>query len=186
MNALKQDTLLGEEQRTNNSINTSVSATAGWGKCSRCGKALKDPVSVMRGMGPICWALAKGEIFEHDMDAPEEEWTRRDHVLRRGGEIDLGVNWRYIDHNPEMALQIPQNMRVSLRFANGVFEAYGAISGWGEEREIVFGQAADVRTAYRLAINAGPQSEAVSYRVQRERQRAFRLNKEPKRPRLVS
>lgn len=29
----------------------------GAGKCSRCGRALKDPASVARGMGPVCSAL---------------------------------------------------------------------------------------------------------------------------------
>lgn len=25
------------------------------GRCRRCGRTLKDPVSVLRGVGPTCW-----------------------------------------------------------------------------------------------------------------------------------
>ena len=25
-------------------------------KCNRCNRALKDPVSIARGYGPVCWA----------------------------------------------------------------------------------------------------------------------------------
>jgi len=31
------------------------------GKCARCGRALSDPVSVERGMGPVCAGKTRAE-----------------------------------------------------------------------------------------------------------------------------
>lgn len=145
------------------------------GRCSRCNRALKDPRSIDRGMGPVCWAESSGDVFEKDLEASDAEWERRGKTLVMGGEIDLGANWQHIDYDPNMALQIPQTMRVSLRFNKeaGVFEAYGEVAGLGH-KEIVFGQSQDIRTAYAIAVKAGPESTATVYRISKSRRRASR------------
>ncbi|MDI6871918.1 MAG: DUF6011 domain-containing protein, partial [Bacillota bacterium] len=125
------------------------------GQCVRCGRKLKDPVSLERGMGPVCWAQSQGDVFERDLEATEEEWARREHLLRHGGEIDLGCNWPWVD--PEKirthTLVLPQTMRVSIRYnpTAGLFEAYGEAAG----REVVVSAHADLRDAYRAAVNLG-------------------------------
>lgn len=36
-------------------------------KCRICGRWLSNPVSVERGIGPVCWArIQKGELVEKD------------------------------------------------------------------------------------------------------------------------
>jgi hypothetical protein len=138
-------------------------------ECTRCGRPLRDPVSVDRGMGKVCWAKSQGDVFEKDLEATPEEWARREHVLRIGGEIDLGANWPWID--PEKAethaLVLPQQMRVSLRFnrTNGLFEAYGEVTG----REVMVSSHSDLKDAYRAAVNLGPGSEAAAYRYRRRK-----------------
>lgn len=177
----ERETLLGREQRLIKSTASSVSGVKASGNCTRCGRKLTDPVSVARSMGPICWGRSMGDVFEKDMEASEQEWARREETLRMGGEIDLGCNWRYMDRDPEMALQLPSSLRVSLRFKDGRFEAYGLVYGWGENREVVFGSSEDVRTAYRVAVNAGPQSSATARRIMESNRRAAlrsRLQKE--------
>lgn len=141
------------------------------GSCVRCGRKLTDPRSVQRGMGPVCWTASKGDVFERDLEATPQEWERREQLLRQGGEIDLGANWRYIDIDPQMALQLPWQLRVSVRFRDGEFEAYGCAS-WGQEsREIVFVRSSDLRSAYAAAVQAGPVSSARAYRYTRTRRR---------------
>jgi hypothetical protein len=136
-------------------------------ECTRCGRALKDPVSVERRMGSVCWAKSQGDVFEKDLEASEEEWARREHVLRIGGEIDLGVNWPWLD--PEKvethALVLPQTMRVSLRYDDsfGAFVASGVVAGV----EVIFSLHTDLKAAYRAAVNMGPAREAEYHRYRR-------------------
>ena len=30
-------------------------------KCARCNRGLKDPTSIQRGFGPVCWAKAQAD-----------------------------------------------------------------------------------------------------------------------------
>jgi len=145
-------------------------------KCVRCNRNLKDPVSVKRGMGPICWAASSGDVFEKDLEADEQEWSRRERTLKDGGEIDLGCNWQYIDYDPEMALQLPVRMRVSIRFqaGAGAFEAYGVAFYPGEEKEIIFERSTDIKTVYRAAVLAGPHSNAAVANIQRRKRQQMR------------
>ncbi|MDQ7794118.1 MAG: DUF6011 domain-containing protein [bacterium] len=139
------------------------------GSCTRCGRALKDSTSVRRGMGPVCWVASGGNVFESDLTADDQEWARREAVLLQGGEIDLGANWRYIDHDPKVALQIPRWMRISVRYRGGQFEAYGFTVFVGERdvKEIIFARSPNVRVAYAAAVTAGPQSDARAHRLMR-------------------
>lgn len=41
-------------------------------KCLRCNRPLKDPESVKRGYGPICWAMVQPEL-ENEMDKTEDQ-----------------------------------------------------------------------------------------------------------------
>lgn len=141
------------------------------GKCARCGRAISDPASLARGVGPVCWRACGGDIFAADLQADQTEWDRREQLLREGGEIDLGVNWRYIDHDPNMALQLPWQLRVSVRFRDGAFEAYGVASWAGQSKEIVFGRSADLRSAYAAAVQAGPASSTAADRCAMPRRR---------------
>ena len=147
------------------------------GSCARCHRALKDPKSVERGMGPVCWAKSNGDIFEKGLEADEQEWARREELLRKGGEIDFGCNWQYIDYNPDMALQIPVTMRVSVRFREGAYEAYGVAAYPGENKEIVFERSQDIKAVYKAAVQAGPHSNAQVAYIQRQRRRQSRQMK---------
>ncbi len=147
------------------------------GKCGRCGRTLTDPASVARGLGPVCWGKSHGDVFERDLDASDEEWERREKLLRSGGESDLGVNWQWIDPDSTAALQIPRTMRVSMRYRkdSGLFEAYGVVFwGFEQDREIIFASGQEIRTVWRAAINAGPQSEARVAAYQRGMRRRAR------------
>lgn len=140
------------------------------GRCACCGRALTDPQSVARSMGPVCWGKCNGDVFEADLDASDEEWARRQQLLLRGGESDLGVNWRFTDG----PLQVPLPMRVSMRHKDGAFEAYGSVAFVGSEvKEIVFARGQDIRAVWREAVNAGPRCNAETERIaQANRRRA--------------
>jgi len=156
-------------------------------KCVRCGRMHTDPKSIERGMGPICWGKSRGDIFEKDLEADEQEWKRRESVLKSGGEIDFGCNWQYIDYNPEMAIQLPVNMRVSLRYKDGAYEVYGVIYDPKGNREVVFHRTSDIKDAYKAAVQAGPYSNANVARIQKiQRQKLSRLQNSKKQMRLVS
>jgi hypothetical protein len=161
---------------TNQDHGTKPEARRQASNCARCGRRISDPVSLSRGMDPVCWTESLGGLFERDLQASDEEWARREELLRKGGEIDLGVNWQYIDHDPNMALQFPQQMRVSVRFKDGAFEAYGQVSWGGLSREIVFLRSLDVQTAYAAAVQAGPASNAAAERSRRLHAQQLRQN----------
>lgn len=140
--------------------------------CARCRRKLTDPVSVRRGMGPVCWSQSNGGIFDKDLEASNQEWARRERLLRNGGEIDFGTNWQCIDPYNE-AIQL--TMRVSVRYKDGAFEAYGHVYRFdGGPAEIVFARCADIRTAYQEAILAGPACNAVAYAAQKATARAWK------------
>ncbi len=128
------------------------------GQCTRCHRRLTDPVSLKRGMGPVCWAASNGSLFEGDLNASEGEWARRERLLRAGGEIDLGSNWDF-DLGEDY---FPTKVRVSVRFRNGRFEAYGALANpvTPVEAEVVFAASTDLRSVYEAAVAAGQVSGA--------------------------
>lgn len=173
----QKQTLPGQEQRKR-SINTdtSVSAKKASSNCTRCGRRLTDPTSVARSMGPDCWAKSGGDIFEGDLEVSDEEWARRDELLRHGGEIDLGCTWRF-DPSTDEKPCLPCNIRISVRFVNGAFEAFGTLLWSGDYvsgTEVVFSRSDDLRTAYRAAVNAGPMCDAQIQRLERTARRARR------------
>lgn len=132
-------------------------------KCARCGRALKDPVSIKRGIGPICYEKSGGGVFDADLNVDEKEWQRREELLKHGGEIYLGVNWDYPD--PGNLIR-GYTMRVSLRYRDGAFEAYGRMYKAGQGyKEVIFERSADIKTAYKAAILAGPLSTAQAHRT---------------------
>jgi hypothetical protein len=144
--------------------------------CARCGRKLTDPVSVARGIGPVCWGQSGGDVFEGDLEASDEEWARREECLRSGGEVDLGCNWRF-DPSTREEPCLPCHIRISLRHVGGEFEAYGTLLDSHEyvsRTEVVFRRSEDLKTAYRAAVNAGPRCEAEVYRLQRAARRARR------------
>lgn len=140
--------------------------------CTRCNRALKDPQSVKRGMGPICYRESGGGIFEADMEADEKEWARRDELLRHGGEVDFGVNWQYpIEGN---VLPTFYTLRVSVRFKDENFEAYGIVTGPGKNEEVIFTSTPDIKAAYRAAIDAGPRCSAEAFQARKQGARETR------------
>lgn len=116
------------------------------GTCARCGRALKDPLSIKRSFGPVCFEKVGGNVFESDMDASAEEWAERERLLQNGGEIDYGSNWKY-----RMADGRVFSMRVSVRANGDDYEAYGRISAYrflpGKECKGVYVEAGPMYTA---------------------------------------
>lgn len=132
-------------------------------RCVRCGRALTDPVSMSRKLGPVCYRKSGGGVFDRDLKAGEKEWKRREKLLKSGGEIDLGVNWDYPDPGNFIRGSF---MRISLRFRDGAFEAYGSVyrPGRGTE-EVIFARGNDLRTVYAEAVAAGPIATAQAHRA---------------------
>ena len=72
--------------------------------CAMCGRALKDPVSIEKGIGPICAANARAEMEDRESDHMEFS----DHPLSKGvllERTDRGVRtnvpWLIVDHSPD-------------------------------------------------------------------------------------
>lgn len=163
MNALEQQV---EEQ-----IDAVELVARGVTNCARCGRTLTDPVSVKRGLGPVCYGLSGGGIFDGNMDVPDEEWARRERLIVAGGEVDFGVNWRY----PVEGIGVGYTMRVSVRFHEGRFETYGHVNRYGHpdgDDEVVFVRTTDLKEAYQAAIEAGPRYTAMAHRAQVQAARA--------------
>ncbi|SMB98004.1 hypothetical protein SAMN00808754_2074 [Thermanaeromonas toyohensis ToBE] len=137
--------------------------------CARCNRKLTNPHSIARQLGPKCYKLADGGIFDSDLQADEKEWARREEHLRRGGEIDFGTNWRYPLENG-----FSVNMRISVRYRDGAFEAYGVVFDPRGEREIVFARSEDLKAIYREAIATGPTYTAMAYQSMKEAKRQAR------------
>ncbi len=138
----------------------------GVGTCARCKRKLTNPHSVARSLGPVCYSKSGGGAFDADLQADEKEWARREKVLKAGGEIDLGVNWDYPD--PGNLIR-SYTMRVSVRYRDGAFEAYGHLSRAGKEsEEVIFARSQDLKMVYREAVAAGPTYTAMAYRARRE------------------
>ncbi|MBX5436755.1 MAG: hypothetical protein IRZ33_06005 [Alicyclobacillaceae bacterium] len=140
-------------------------------KCRRCGRALRDEQSVARGMGPVCYRRSGGGVFDKDLQADDAEWARRAALLERGGEIDLGANWPYLAEDGAH-----YQMRISVRYQDGKYEAYGALDDWarGERREVLIDRGADLRRVYESAVLAGPQYAAAAEYQRRMSARRWR------------
>jgi hypothetical protein len=72
--------------------------------CAMCGRALKDPASIEKGIGPICAANARAEMEGRESDHMEFS----DHPLSKGvllERTDRGVRtnvpWLIVDHSPD-------------------------------------------------------------------------------------
>ncbi|GEA17528.1 DUF6011 domain-containing protein [Moorella sp. E306M] len=143
-----------------------ITVSQGSGTCARCKRKLTNPHSVARSLGPVCYSKSGGGAFDADLQADEKEWARREQLLKAGGEIDLGVNWEYPDPGNMIA---SYNMRVSVRYREGAYEAYGHITLAGKEaQEIVFARGQDLKVIYREAVAAGPTYTAMAYRARQE------------------
>lgn len=133
-------------------------------ECARCGRQLKDSRSIARGIGPRCWRLSGGGIFDRDLNVDEAEWERREELLKNGGEIDLGANWQYAENGTR------GRMRVSVRYREGAYEAYGKIEVPSYAgRETVFARGSDLKAIYRAAVEAGPVCTAQAHRATRKK-----------------
>lgn len=108
-------------------------------------------------------------MFDDDLKADEKEWTRREQLLKAGGEIDLGVNWQYPLGN---GFSTP--MRVSIRYRDEAYEAYGAVYSLLGGEEIIIARSENLKEVYREAIAAGPTYSAMAYRERKRADRAFR------------
>lgn len=140
------------------------------GTCARCGRILKDPLSIKRSFGPVCFEKVGGNVFESDMDASAEEWAERERLLQNGGEIDYGSNWKYRVTDGQVI-----SMMVSVRANGDNYEAYGNISAYRilpgkeckgvfEEQEVLFARDADIKAVVKAAIEAGPICTALAER----------------------
>ncbi|HEY8415479.1 MAG TPA: DUF6011 domain-containing protein [Thermaerobacter sp.] len=137
------------------------------GRCSRCGRPLRDPASVKRGMGPVCYGRSKGGIFDRLLDAPDEEWAEREEALRRGVEVDLGQNWSWLVRRDDVVVRVPARISVRYNAERDRYEAYARIfDPRGAYDEILY-SGKDIQAAYRAAVQAGPQMEALVYRATR-------------------
>lgn len=138
--------------------------------CARCKRPLKNPSSIARSLGPVCYKKSGGGVFDADMQVDEQEWARREELLKKGGEIDFGVNWDYPD--PGNLIR-SCTMRVSVRYKDGAFEAYGSLFKYSskESEEVIFARGQDLKAIYREAIAAGPTATAQAYQARRQ---AFR------------
>lgn len=72
--------------------------------CTRCKRALKDPASVQRGYGPICWAKHQADIEKEEkemedrfIDAPRDESIV---MLRDGKGVATNVPHVVTHHSP--------------------------------------------------------------------------------------
>ena len=76
------------------------------GACRRCGRALRDPDSVARGYGPVCWAKVRAEA------AGQQALTEGPEVLVQ--ENDWGVPWP-----PAPLLHIPYHSPTGFEWGYG-------------------------------------------------------------------
>ncbi len=132
------------------------------GQCTRCHRRLMDPVSIYRGMGPVCWAASNGDAFAADMEASDEEWARREKLLKAGGEIDLGCHREFDLEFDQGEDYMPCRLRVSIRYLSETdeFEAYGRLvspsaSVYMDNQEVSFLNDRDLRAVYAAAVMAG-------------------------------
>ena len=58
-----------------------INTEAKKGKCVRCGRALSDPVSVERGLGPVCYSKLTKEVEIPNRD----EQLQLENPKRKGG-----------------------------------------------------------------------------------------------------
>lgn len=147
----------------------------GAGRCRVCGRNLRDPESVRRGIGPICWRRVSGGAFDDVLNADDATWEERERRLRAGGEYDLGAGWQMM-----IDAEHSSTARVSVRFnkETGLYEVYAAgidlTARPVQTVHRVLYATADIRDAFRAAVQAGPELTAGVLRQRREAVQAWR------------
>lgn len=69
--------------------------------CARCNRPLKDPDSVKRGFGPVCWAKVLAEKVEEETREPGGFYDGGDIILRRvNGYATANVPHAIVRHSP--------------------------------------------------------------------------------------
>lgn len=126
------------------------------GKCLRCGRRLTNKNSVIRGLGKVCASKVGLDTFSNDMLANDKEWDRREEFLKKGGERDFGVNWKYAYEGKIY------NLRVSVRYNNDFFEVYGVYDR--DNKEFVIYRTKEIRSAFKVACESGPLYTAIAER----------------------
>lgn len=141
----------------------------GVGSCARCGRRLTNPHSIARNLGPVCYAKSGGGAWDKDMQATEEEWERREKLLRSEGESDFGY-CDYVHQTEYGPVVLTRVMRISVRYRDGMYEAYGHVDSIAHQvqAEVVFYRGHDIKAAWAAAIAAGPECNAAAYRTQRQ------------------
>ncbi|MGB9866739.1 MAG: DUF6011 domain-containing protein [Bacillota bacterium] len=168
----EKEKLLKAEQ--SNRSTTNVADRGPTGKCIRCGRRLTRPSSVSRRLGHVCWVKSKGELFQNELTTTPQEWERREQLLRSGGEHDFGY-WDCVVNTEYGPSVLYHAMRVSVRYRDGMFEAYGVIDQAGVREERVFYKGTSVRDCWQAAVAAGPESQAEAYRAERLIKRQWRI-----------
>ncbi|EMT38215.1 hypothetical protein TthWC1_2281 [Thermoanaerobacter thermohydrosulfuricus WC1] len=143
-------------------------------RCARCNRPLSNPHSIARSLGPVCYRKSGGGAFDNDLNASEKEWARREEILKSGAEIDFGVHWQY-----PLSDGIIAHMRISVRYSNGVFEAYAQIydprkyfsCAFTSDEQIIIARSENLKEVYKEAIAAGPTYSAMAYREERNRKK---------------
>ena len=51
--------------------------------CARCKKGLKDPISIQRGLGPVCWAKAQADKSKEEQRESGGFYDGGDIILSR-------------------------------------------------------------------------------------------------------
>jgi len=70
-------------------------------KCTRCNRPLKDPDSVKRGFGPVCWAKIQAEKIKEEAEEPGGLYDGGDIILHRvNGYATANVPHAIVRHSP--------------------------------------------------------------------------------------
>lgn len=70
-------------------------------KCARCNRGLKDPTSIQRGFGPVCWAKAQADIAKEEQIVYDGPYDGGDIVLQREkGNATTNVPHAIVLHSP--------------------------------------------------------------------------------------
>ena len=78
---MTQVTKMPQRQEGQSGINT----VAKIGKCARCGRALSDPVSIRRGLGPVCYSKFTNETERPNRLEEEQLQIPKQHAKKEVG-----------------------------------------------------------------------------------------------------